>query len=387
MNALQLTAQVVFWLTLGLVFVSYFGVSIILTLATCGRKPRDIPSDAPLPRLSILIPAYNEARVIGEKLRNMLAQDYPSELRDIVVISDQSTDATDETVKSFEGAGVKLIRTEKRLGKFGILDAYVSQMQNEIVVIIDANMMLASGALRNLARYFADSEVGLAGGNTIFKLSISDDRPPKGELIYHNFETYSKTLMNRLGAVVSVYGGFYAFRKALFRPIGRKPVHDDVMLPIEVLAAGYRTHFTENAVATEIIASARKEFKRHIRLSAYSLNSLTRALKISAKAGPKIFIIVFVNKVLRWLSPYLLGLMCLALIPLLKLGLVYPFIAGIIAFGIAGAALGGLAYLFGFHIFIISAMFYFAFINFAAYIGLFRWLGGIKPYWTQQRKG
>ncbi len=386
MNILLTIAQILFWLALSLIFLSYIGGLIILKLRLWFKKPTEIPKFDGLPSISILIPAYNEADVIGDKLRNTIEQDYPPDLREIVVISDQSTDKTDEIVLGFSTAGVKLIKTDRRMGKLGILDTYVPSLSGEVIVITDANMMLSPDALKKLASYFNDPKVGLVGGNTIFRLKSQRDKSSQGELVYHNFETYAKTLMSKLGTVICVYGGFYAIRRTLYKPIGHRPGHDDVILPIEVLAAGYQTHFSVDALAFEVLGSSKKEFQRHIRLSAYSLNSFFRVIRTSLKAGLWVFLLASISKVLRWISPYLLGLLFILLFLLIKVGIIYKIFMGLFALGGICFILGALLYLFGIYIFIFNAIFYFALINFSAYLGLIRWIKGIKPYWAQLRQ-
>src|SRR5688500_16272218 len=101
-----------------------------------GFRPRTAPpSDPPeWPAISISLPAYNEERSIRETIETLLAIDYPAERRQIVVISDASTDRTDDIVREFAGRGVELLRLPVRAGKTAAENAVVPHLRGDIVV-------------------------------------------------------------------------------------------------------------------------------------------------------------------------------------------------------------------------------------------------------------
>lgn len=106
-------------LAIGLGVYTYVGYPLLLGLMALFRSrglPKTMP-DADWPRISITIPAYNEERQIGATLDSVLALDYPADRRQIVVVSDASTDRTDEIVRSYADRGVELLRQTERAGK------------------------------------------------------------------------------------------------------------------------------------------------------------------------------------------------------------------------------------------------------------------------------
>ena len=87
----------------------------------------------------MIIAAYNEEVSIKDKLINTLELDYPSELLEIIVASDGSTDRTDEIVKSFAGKGVILKRIEGRKGKTDAQNKSIEISHGDIIIFSDAN--------------------------------------------------------------------------------------------------------------------------------------------------------------------------------------------------------------------------------------------------------
>jgi len=123
----MLAGKVIFWPVVFILFYVYFGYPVLLSLITfvC-RKPAKIDDDYQ-PNVSLIIAAYNEEAVIGDKIENSLQLDYPKDKLEIIVFSDASADRTDEIVRSYADQGVKLLRIEGRKGK--------TYCQNEAVKI------------------------------------------------------------------------------------------------------------------------------------------------------------------------------------------------------------------------------------------------------------
>src|SRR5690606_17027123 len=133
----------------------YVGYPIVLALiGPILRRP--IRKAEHTPSVTIVIAAFNEAAHIAQTIRNKLELDYPRELLEIIVVSDGSTDGTDEIVKGFESEGVKLIRQEPRQGKAAGLNLALAQARGEIVGFSDANSMYDRAALRHIVANFAD---------------------------------------------------------------------------------------------------------------------------------------------------------------------------------------------------------------------------------------
>jgi cellulose synthase/poly-beta-1,6-N-acetylglucosamine synthase-like glycosyltransferase len=157
-------AAVLFVVSVLLVAYVYAGYPLLLRFLVWRRGRRPIGKADITPTVSLLISAYNEAAVIEKKVENALSLDYPRDRLEIVVISDGSTDGTDDIVRRFADRGVRLIRQEPRAGKTAGLNLVVPQLTGEIVVFSDANAIYDAAALRKLARNFADPHVGCVAG-------------------------------------------------------------------------------------------------------------------------------------------------------------------------------------------------------------------------------
>ncbi|HEX6909961.1 MAG TPA: glycosyltransferase, partial [Longimicrobium sp.] len=143
-------------LALLLPLYAYAGYPLLLWMTGRRRRRTAAPEPAEWPRISITVPAYNEEAEIGATLQGLLALDYPADRRQVVVVSDASTDGTDDVVRSFAGRGVELLRMPERRGKTAAENAAAPLLTGDIVVNTDASIRILPGALRPLVAAFAD---------------------------------------------------------------------------------------------------------------------------------------------------------------------------------------------------------------------------------------
>ena len=142
-----------YWLSFFILIYTYIGYPVIISvISRCIYRPCNRGNN--LPGLSIVFSAYNEAQVIQEKIQNALAIDYPQNLIEIIVVSDASTDLTNEIVGRFENRGVQLIVNSKRKGKTYGLNRAVEVAKNPILVFTDSNAMFEPNALSSLGPIF-----------------------------------------------------------------------------------------------------------------------------------------------------------------------------------------------------------------------------------------
>src|SRR5438270_13611101 len=114
-----------------------------LTAGARAIRPRPVRAAPILPRVTVVISAYNEASHIEATVRNKLDQDYPRPLLDVMVVSDGSTDGTDRVLTSLAQRDPRLavLRQEPRAGKTAALNSMLQRAQGEILVFADANSM------------------------------------------------------------------------------------------------------------------------------------------------------------------------------------------------------------------------------------------------------
>ncbi len=250
---------VLFAITVGVLLYATAGYPLLLWLIVRVRGERAVRKGPELPRVTLIISAFNEAEVIRQKLENALALDYPQHGLEIVVISDASTDGTDEVVGEFAARGVRLARQPQRRGKTAGLNAVVPDAAGDIIVFSDANAMYAPDALRMLVQNFSDPSVGCVTGEARYvesTMSAADT----GERAYWNYESRLKRLETAVGSMVGGDGAIYAIRRKLYVPM-RADALSDFVNPLQIVKAGHRCVYEPRAISYERAAdSFHKEF-------------------------------------------------------------------------------------------------------------------------------
>ncbi|MGA7234943.1 MAG: glycosyltransferase family 2 protein [Bryobacteraceae bacterium] len=209
--------------------------------------------------VSVVIAAYNAAPFIGDKLDSLLALDYPRELVEILVISDGSTDRTDDIVRRYAADGVRLLRVE-RGGKGAALNIGIPQSKNEILLLTDVRQVVAPDSLQALIDCFADPSVGAVSGELLIRGGQRHDETDIG--LYWRYETW---IRNRLSAIDSIFGAtgpLYALRRELAVRIPPDQLLDDVYLPLAAFFRGYRLIVEPRAHAYDYPTRRWTEFTR-----------------------------------------------------------------------------------------------------------------------------
>ena len=249
----MIALEVVMWTALALIVWTHVAYPLVAGLGARVRRFRAAADDAYLPSVTLVIVAHDEAGVIGERLDNALALDYPG--LDVVVASDGSTDGTNELVV---GRGVRLVAVE-RLGKTGAQDAAVRTSEAEIVAFSDANSAWEPGALRLLVRNLADPKVGYVCGR-LRLAGVSE------EGLYWRYELWLRAQESGLGSITAGNGAIYAVRRSAYPELGSRYSHD-IGLPYRLRRRGLRAVYEPAAVAVEpAAASTSAEWGRKVRM-------------------------------------------------------------------------------------------------------------------------
>lgn len=312
---------------------AYVGYPAVLVALTGGAKKEEPDVAEELPSVTITVPVHNEERNLAEVLEALLAQDYPAEKRHILVISDASTDRTDDIAASYADRGVELLRLPERRGKTAAENAADTAVRTDLIVNTDATVRLAPSALRTLVRSFGDPTVGVASGRDVSVGAGSRGAEAnRGEGGYVGYEMWVRGLETRFHSIVGASGCFYATRRQLYDGAFPEGLSRDFASALIARKHGYRAISVQAAVClVPRTSSLRSEFRRKVRTMARGLQTLwyMRSLMNPIKYGRFAFCLVS-HKLCRWLVSLLLPL---SVVGIAMLSLSHP---------LARVALGGL---------------------------------------------
>jgi glycosyltransferase involved in cell wall biosynthesis len=307
--------RILFWSSLALLFWTHFGYPLVAALLARVR-PRPVRRADVTPRVTVIVAAHDEAEVIGRRIENVLAQDYPPDRFDVVVASDGSRDGTDEAVEVIAARDprVRLLR-RPREGKVEAQNAAVRETDTEILAFTDANALWAPDALRRLLAAFADDDVAYASG----QLRLEDTNRTK-EGLYWRYETWLREQESRLGSITAGNGAIYAVR---IEDYVHHPYGHDFGFPYLMVKRGRRAVYVSEALAFEKPADApEEEYRRKVRMFTRSWRHVL-AGGLLRGVGPLYAFELFSHRVLRYASGLLHLVLLGSSIALVREGLVY----------------------------------------------------------------
>ena len=364
-------ALVLMGIPAALLVYAYVGYPLLLLVGAPRARVASPPDPAEWPLVTVLIPAYNAERAIARTLDAVLASDYPRDRLHVLVVSDASTDGTDDIVRAYASRNVELLRQPRRGGKTAGENAAAPRLRGEIVVNTDATIVVAPTALKRLVRHFGDARVGIVSGRDVSVEGSASDTS-RGEAKYSGYEMRVRSLESRHGLIAGATGSLYAVRRALHDPAMPLTLTRDFASTLAAYEAGWTTVAEDDA--TCLVArtpSLAAELARKARTMAHGIDTLFhfRRLLNPVRHG-RFALMLLSHKLARWLVfPSLpLGLLGLAVLgaawPWALLALVPALVA--IGVGIAavrleaarrdgGAGLPGLVALCGFVVVAIAA--------------------------------
>jgi len=305
--------ELVFWLlaciTVTGATLAYTYVVFPLAMAILGRRqPPLLARLEQEPFVSLIIPTYNEAELIEEKIQNSLDIDYPN--LEIVVADDGSTDGTVEIVRRFKQ--VRLLKFTNRRGKTSVVADAVAASQGAILCLCDANVMFRPDALWRLVTRLSGQNVAGVTGDV--RLQSEKSNFGQGEALYYRLERSIHRGESCLGAVIGVDGGMYVMRRELFCQLPADTVLDDFTLSMQMLRSGEKLLYEQTAIANENSTElAMEEYRRRVRMGVGVTQVLCRGWTPHWWQPGRWFLFVS-HKLLRWMSPWLLlGLLVAAI--------------------------------------------------------------------------
>ena len=325
-----------------LIAYAYAGYPLAM-LAWARWAPRRVATAPFTPRVAVVIVVRNGAAMIGPKIADCLAQDYPAERIRIVVASDGSTDGTVAAVEALGDPRVTVCAFPQWRGKAACLNDALATCDEDFVVLTDARQRLDRGAVRLLLENLADPAVGAVSGQLVFE---RDGITGFGEAIdaYWRYEKRLRQCESRVHSCVGVTGALYALRRASFRPIPPGTILDDVLVPMQVVMGGLRVVFEERAIAYDRPSTdAAIERSRKVRTLAGNFQLLARHPQLMLPWADPIAPQFLSHKVARLLVPPAMVSALGASVALADQGAPFAIVLGLQLAGYAMAAAGALS--------------------------------------------
>ena len=298
---------------------TYLGYPMLLGLVGLfrrGRPPVASPDD--WPAISIVLPVYNEEAVIRHTLENLLRLDYPADRRQILVVSDASTDRTDAIVREYAGHGVELLRLPSRGGKTAAENAALWLLRGDIIVTTDASARPAPGALKPLIASFADPAVGVASGHYV-SVAHMDGHANQAESWYVGYDMWVRRLETRVAGIPGAAGCFHAVRAPLHLRVLPEEISRDFAAALLAREQGLRAVSVETAICSvPRVPSLRREYRRKVRTIVRGWHTLAFKRSLLNPFRHGLFSCILAShKICRWIVPHvalpaLVALVCLA---------------------------------------------------------------------------
>ncbi len=247
-------SEYLFWIFFSLITFHYvgFGFAVVLVGKIFKKSVNSLDQiDADLPTVSFIVAAYNEERIIEQKIKNDLTLDYPKNKIEIIVVSDGSNDRTAQIIENLATTtNIVTLHSAERKGKTAALNRAIAIAKNDILVFSDANSFFKHDALKKLIRHFNDASIGgVCGCKSI--LPHAERKASLGDRLYWIYESALKQAESHLGSIVTADGEIFALRKKLFKPISEKLINDDLIITLDIIQQNHRVIYDQQAITEE----------------------------------------------------------------------------------------------------------------------------------------
>jgi cellulose synthase/poly-beta-1,6-N-acetylglucosamine synthase-like glycosyltransferase len=329
---------IAFFVSVYLILHSYlfYPAFMLVFFSKYKNKVSEYTHSDDLPMVAVLIAAYNEEKVIKEKIESVFRSEYPASKIKIYVGSDASSDGTDSIVENLrsEYPSLKLVKFNARVGKISIINYLQSLGNEEILIMTDANVNFSPHTVFELVKKFKDDRVGLVAAN-IIKESRHSDGITMQEKTYLTLENKIKNCeSNAFNLIMGAEGGCYAIRDNLFCQVPLKFIVDDFFITMQVLTRKKYVLFNPLAICFEDVASDTSgEYKRKVRISSGNFQNLFFFNSLLFSFWKPLTFVFWSHKVLRWLTPFFLVISLLSSAVLMIHSAVFLFLFCLQFFG------------------------------------------------------
>jgi cellulose synthase/poly-beta-1,6-N-acetylglucosamine synthase-like glycosyltransferase len=294
-----------FWGAVCLILYTYAGYPLWIYLRS-RLQPQPQRQVSILPTVSIILAVHNGAALLRQKIAHLLSLDYPRDRMEIEIVSDGSTDGTDDILEELRDPQVRCIRSSEHNGKAAALNLGMQTATGEILLFLDIRPWVESNALQLLLSNFADPRVGCVAGELVLRDDGHDPGTKAVGGLYWRYEQWIRNCEAKVDSPLGVYGGFYAVRRELARALPEGTILDDMLQPLSVIRQGYRSVLDLRARVHDIWPkNLRGEFHRKVRTLAGNFQLLQLAPWLLSRQNRLRFELIS-HKLLRLFVPILL---------------------------------------------------------------------------------
>lgn len=252
-----------------LIMLRLLSIGVLAYLQNRKEKKLKTSAEGFYPKVSIIVPAYNEELTAIRTIENLLKSDYPD--YDIVFVDDGSKDGTyNKVIQTYGNHPKVLVLTKPNGGKASALNYGIEHSDGEILVCIDADTVLLPNAVSKLIPLFCDTKVGAVAGNV--RVGNTVNLLTNWQSIeYITSQNFDRRAYDFLNAIIVVPGAIGAFRKSAVNAVNgftTDTLAEDCDLTLRLLRAGYVIRSSNDAIAlTEAPESSKMFLKQRFRWS------------------------------------------------------------------------------------------------------------------------
>ena len=373
------TIKIVFFIALFIIFYSYLGYGLLLfvlvKLKQIFVKQEEFEPYDNYPEITLLVTAYNEKEYVQKKVENSLKLDYPTQKLKFLWVTDGSNDGTPELLKRYQN--IVVIHENERKGKIAAMNRAVKFIESPIIIFSDANTMIGKDSIKIIANLFRNPKTGCVSGEKRVIVETKEKAAGAGEGFYWKYESLLKKWDAQLNSAVGAAGELFAIRTELYREVEPDTLLDDFIISLRIAMQGYKIDYNPNAYAVETpSANIKEELKRKIRIAAGGIQSVIRLKPLLNifKYGLLSFQYIS-HRVLRWtITPLMLPLIFLLNIALINSGVFYRITLALQILCYIMALAGWYLQSKKSNWKILFIPFYFLIMNYAVYLGFFRYI-------------
>jgi len=251
---------ILFIIFIGLLF-TYF--NLLIFYSSEERRKNKLKD---FPKVSIIVPAYNEEENIEDTIKSLLNLDYPKDKLEIIVVDDGSKDRTYEVAKKYESEIVKVYRKENG-GKASALNYGIKRASGEFIVTLDADSIVPRDALKKMLEYF--DEEGVMIVVPAIQITKANNFWEHLQSIEYSYNNFLRLIFDKLNCIYVAPGPFSVFRRKFFEKVGyfdEKNITEDMEIAMRCQAYGYKIRYCPDVlIKTKAPNSFKSLLKQRLR--------------------------------------------------------------------------------------------------------------------------